>query len=60
MNETPHFFSISIAGKTYMLGSSSDDNRTKWLMFIKNITVSSAVPITMTISAVLISSHLLY
>ena len=42
MNETPHFFSLSIAGKTYMLGSVSDDNRTKWMMFIKNITVRSS------------------
>ena len=42
MNETPHFFSLSIAGKTYMLGSASDDNRTKWMMFIKNITVSNS------------------
>ena len=42
MNETPHFFSLSIAGKTYMLGSASDDNRTKWMMFIKNITVRSS------------------
>jgi hypothetical protein len=40
LEETPHFFSITVTNKTYMMGTSTEEDRNRWLKAIKALIVS--------------------
>ena len=39
-SETPFHFSVTIQDKVYMLASATERDRSRWLIFIKNLAVS--------------------
>jgi hypothetical protein len=39
-DETPFYFSVNILDTVYMLASATERDRSRWLIFIKNLAVS--------------------
>jgi hypothetical protein len=39
-DETPFYFSVTIVDTVYMLASATERDRSRWLIFIKNLAVS--------------------
>ena len=39
-SETPFYFSVTVQDTVYMLASATERDRSRWLIFIKNLAVS--------------------
>lgn len=39
LSETPYFFSVTVLGKVHRLAASTEEERSRWIIFIKNLAV---------------------